>query len=78
MYYETPIYSRSGTIGPKQIEKLAAEAALSAPMLRTRVVELAETVIGALPAVTPEIPFAAALGRQIQSRCQRIIQRFRK
>jgi serine/threonine-protein kinase HipA len=65
-------------IGPRQIEKLANEAALSVPMVRSRVAELADAVIAALPAATPAEQFAAGLARQITNRCQRIIQRFRK
>lgn len=65
-------------VGPKQVDKLATEAALSVPMVRNRVAELADTVIAALPAATPEVPFAVVLAGQIRDRCQRIIQRFRK
>ena len=65
-------------VGPKQIEKLANEAMMSAPMARNRVTELAGTVIAALSTVTPEEPFAATVAGQIESRCQRIIQRFKK
>lgn len=65
-------------IGPRQIEKLANEAALSVPMVRSRVAELADAVIAALPAATPAEQFAAGLAGQITNRCQRIIQRFRK
>ena len=65
-------------VGPRQIEKLANEAALSAPMVRNRVAELADAVIAALPAATPDEPFAAGLAGQIRNRCRQIIQRFRK
>jgi len=64
-------------IGPKQIEKLANEAALSGPMVRNQVLELTDAVLGALPLVTPGNPIAAELAGQIRYRCQRIIQRFR-
>jgi serine/threonine-protein kinase HipA len=68
----------SGKVGPGQIEKLANEAALSIPMVRNRVVELADAVMTALPAATPSGSFAAGLAGQIRNRCQQIIQRFRK
>jgi serine/threonine-protein kinase HipA len=64
-------------VGPRQIEKLATEAALAAPMVRNRVTELADAVITALPAATPEVPFGALVAGQIRNRCHRIIQRFR-
>jgi serine/threonine-protein kinase HipA len=65
-------------VGPDQVGKLAVEAALSVPMVRNRVTELSDSVIAALPATTPEMPFSFALAGQIKNRCQRIIQRFRK
>jgi len=65
-------------VGPRQIEKLAIEAALSVPMVRNRVPELATAVIAALPAVTAQEPFVEVLVGQIRSRCQQIIQRFRR
>lgn len=65
-------------IGPRQIERLANEAVLSAPMVRNRMVELAQDVIAALPAATPEERFAVGLAGQIRDRCQRIAQRFKK
>jgi serine/threonine-protein kinase HipA len=68
----------SEKVGPRQIEKLADEAALSVPMVRDQVTELADAVLAALPAATPENPFAAGVAVQIRNRCQRIIRRFRK
>jgi serine/threonine-protein kinase HipA len=65
-------------IGPKQIEKLANEAALSVPMVRNQVTELADAVTAALPARAPEVPLVVGLTEQIRNRCQRIIQRFRR
>jgi len=65
-------------VGPRQVEKLAAEAGLSAPIVRKRVGELAAAVIAALPVVTPESPLAAAVANQIRARCQRAIERFTK
>jgi serine/threonine-protein kinase HipA len=68
----------SEKVGPRQIEKLADEAALSVPMVRDQVTELADAVLAALPAATPENPFAAGVAVQIRNRSQRIIRRFRK
>jgi serine/threonine-protein kinase HipA len=68
----------SEKVGPKQIGKLADEAALSIPMVQNRVAELADAVMAALRAAKPEEPFAAGLAVQIRNRCQRIIQRFKK
>jgi len=42
------------------------------------VTELADAVLAALPAATPENPFAAGVAVQIRNRSQRIIRRFRK
>jgi serine/threonine-protein kinase HipA len=68
----------SEKVGPKQIGKLADEAALSIPMVQNRVAELADAVMAALPAAKPEEPFVAGLAVQIRNRCRRIIQRFKK
>jgi len=68
----------SERVGPRQIEKLAGESTLSAPMARNRVTELADAVMATLPAVIPEGAMAAGVAEQIRNRCQRIIQRFRK
>ena len=65
-------------VGPRQIEKLANDAALSVPMVRNRMTELADAVIAALPAATPEERFAVGVAEQIRKRCQRMIQRFKK
>lgn len=65
-------------VGPRQIERLATEAALSGPMVRNRVSELAEAVMAALPAAMLGRPLVAELAGQIRNRCQRIIQRFGK
>jgi hypothetical protein len=65
-------------VGPRHIEKLAVEAALSVPMVRNRVAELADAIVAKLPAVTPEVPFATLVAGQIRDRSQRIIQRLRK
>jgi hypothetical protein len=54
-------------IGPKQIDKLANEAALSGPMVRNRVLELADAVLAALQLATSKKPFAAELAAQIQN-----------
>ena len=65
-------------VGPKQLEKLASEADLSAPLVKGRATELAAAVIAMLPLVTSDEPFAIKVSEQIRSRCQRMIQRFRK
>lgn len=65
-------------ISPREIEKFAKDASLSAPMVRSRLSKLAQAVIAALPSVTPEEPFAINLAEQIKARCQRTIQRFGK
>ena len=65
-------------VGPRQIEKLANEAALSVPMVRYRLVELANAVIAALPTATPEGAFASSLAAQIAACCRRMLRRFQK
>lgn len=64
-------------VGPRQIEKMANEAGLSIPMVRSRVPELAEAVIQALSA-TPGNSVAVSVADQIKARCQKLIQKFRK
>jgi HipA-like protein len=65
-------------VGPSQIEKQANEAALSVPMVRNRMTELADAIQATLPAATSEERFALAVAGQISSRCQRMKQRFRR
>jgi len=65
-------------VGPRQIEKLANEAALSVPFVRNRMTELADAVTAAIPTVATEERSAVGVAGQIRDRCQRIIERFKK
>jgi serine/threonine-protein kinase HipA len=67
----------SERVGPRQIEKLAEETKLSAPLALNRVPELAERVIATLPAVIPEHPAAKEVATQIEGRCRQTLRRFR-
>ncbi len=63
-------------IAPANFERLAEEAALAKPMMKRRVLELAEAVLSKLPTVTTEDSATVAVAKVIQSRCERKITSF--
>ena len=66
----------SERIVPANFERLAEEAGLAKPMMKRRVLELAEAVVSKLPTVTADHPVMAAVAKLIQSRCERKIRSF--
>lgn len=66
----------SDRIAPKHFEQLAEEGGLAKPMIKQRVIELAETVLSKLPDVTIEHPVAIAIAKLIHARCDRAIGKF--
>src|SRR5664280_1261307 len=58
--------SLSERIAPVNFERLAEEAGLAKPMMKRRVLELAEAVVSKLPTVTTDHPVTAAVARVIQ------------
>jgi serine/threonine-protein kinase HipA len=67
----------SERIAPANFERLAEEAGLAKPMMKRRVLELAEAVVSKLPTATTDHPVTVAVARVIQSRCERKIGSFR-
>ena len=66
----------SERIAPANFERLAEEAGLAKPMMKRRVLELAEAVVSKLPTVTADHPVTAAVAKVIQSRCEKKIRGF--
>jgi len=67
----------SERITPANFERLAEEAGLAKPMMKRRVLELAEVVASKLPTVTTDHPVTVAVAKVIQSRCERKITNFK-
>ena len=67
----------SERIAPANFERLAKEAGLAKPMMKRRVLELAEAVVSKLPTVTTDHPVPVAVAKVIQSRCERKIASFK-
>ncbi len=67
----------SERIAPANFERLAEEAGLAKPMMKRRVLELAEALISKLPTVTTDHPVTVAVAKVIQSRCERKMTSFK-
>ena len=67
----------SDRISPAHFERLADEAGLAKPMVKRRVLELAEAVISTLPTVTTDHPVTAAVAKSIRSRIERMLRRLK-
>jgi serine/threonine-protein kinase HipA len=65
-------------ITPGHFERLAEEAGLARPLMKRRVLELAEAVVSKLPPVTTDHPVTIAVAAVIGSRCERSVRSFRK
>jgi serine/threonine-protein kinase HipA len=66
----------SERVAPSNFERLAEEASIAKPMMKRRVLELAEAVLSKLPAVTTDHPVTMAVAKVIHSRCERKIRTF--
>jgi serine/threonine-protein kinase HipA len=67
----------SENVGPKNFEQLAEEAGLAKPMVRNRVVELADTALESLKAADTSNPVSAAVATLIRKRSERIVRNFK-
>ena len=67
----------SERIVPANFERLAEEAGLAKPMMKRRVLGLAEVVMSKLPTVTTDDPVTGAVAKVLQSRCERKITSFK-
>jgi serine/threonine-protein kinase HipA len=63
-------------ITPTHFERVAEEVGLAKPMMRERVLDLAEAILGKLPIVTTDHPVTRAVAKLIQNRCERSIRIF--
>lgn len=68
----------SDKVLPKNFDALAQEVGLARPMVRQRVVEMAETVLAKASEITVDHPTAAAVLKLIQSRCAKTSQQFKR
>ncbi len=67
----------SDKVSPRHFEKLAEEASLSKPMMRQRVLELAETILAAIPIVDTSHAATTAVATHVKSRCSGLAKKFR-
>lgn len=66
----------SNKVGPKHFEQMTEEAGLSKPMVKKRVLELAEQIQSQLPDISINHPTAQAVAKVIHTRCVDIAQKF--
>ena len=66
----------SDKVTPRHFEKLAEEASLSKPMVRRRVLELAETILAAIPGVDGGYAATAKVAAHMKSRCASVAKKF--
>jgi len=67
----------SDKVTPRHFEKLAEDASLSKPMVRQRVLELAETVLAMIPGLEGGNPATSAVAAQVKDRCSTALKKFR-
>ena len=68
----------SDKVLPLHFEKLAEEAGLAKPLVKRRVLQLAEAILAKLQDVAQGHPVAVAVAALIEQRCQRTIRAFQK
>jgi serine/threonine-protein kinase HipA len=66
----------SDKVLPKHFDQLADEAGLAKPMVKRRVLELAEIVLSKTPDLIIEHPTTQAVAALIQSRCAKTLEKF--
>ena len=67
----------SDRVSPKDFEKLAEEAGLAKPIVRSRVPELAEAIVAALEKMEIAYPVGQDVAALIRKRCETVRSRFR-
>lgn len=67
----------SDKVTSRNFEKLAEEAGLAKPMVRRRVLELAETTLAAIPAVAGGNTATTAVAAHVKNRCSGLAKKFR-
>ena len=68
----------SNLVFPQHFERFAAEAGLAKPIVIQRVSELGELILSILPKVKTEHPVEKAVVNMIQTRCEGLMNRFKK
>src|SRR5260370_33241312 len=68
----------SGKVTPKDFDRLAEEARLAKPIVKRRVPELADTVLGALPKTPIAHPVAVSVAPWLPEHCENVSSRFRR
>ena len=63
-------------ITPKHFEKLAEEAGLSKPMVKRRVMELAQLILANKDNVPQPAPISTTVANLINQRCERVLNIF--
>jgi len=63
-------------VTPRHFEKLAGEASLSKPMVRRRVLDLAETILAVIPGVNSSHAATAAVAAHVKRRCASVAKKF--
>jgi serine/threonine-protein kinase HipA len=66
----------SDKVTPRHFEKLAEETSLSKPMVRRRVLELAETILAAIPGVDSGHAATADVAAHVKNRCISAAKKF--
>ena len=67
----------SEKVQPKNFEQLADEAGLAKPSVKRRVQEVAETVLSKAPELITEHPTTKTVAALIESRCTKVLQKFK-
>lgn len=67
----------SGKILPKHFDQMAEEAGLAKPMVKRRLLEVAEALLSKTPALATQLPAAQPVAALVHSRCATVIQNFR-
>lgn len=67
----------SAKIAAKDFEQLAEEASLSKPMVRRRVLEITESILSNIEAVTTDHPSVAAVAKLVRESCDRALKKFK-
>ena len=68
----------SDSVFPLHFEKLAEEAGLSKPLVKKRVLELADALLAALGGATNDHPVMLSVAKLIKSRCEQTMMKFKK
>ena len=63
-------------ISATHFERLAEETGLARPMIKRRVLALAQMILSALPPITTEHPVTVAVAKLLRLRCEGALRKF--